>query len=782
LNSGLMSRTSNSVEIIDVDDQGSDDNDDDQEGHDEKQAVRDKFNGEPTTNTAPEPDESDPPRVFAPMYLFATVRDLEERRLRDDDRNHWCFTQCKTLRELVGLHDVFDPLQGPSLKSQLAASPAVKMDWIVISTYLLHVPSLLSFLPELLSVRLIVLFYGHEMEDDQQLPESTSDNVSIEGMTLRKWRDRVVKINGGVFDVRQLSPSYSPCRSAVNPTPYVIPYGVHHSKFFIVGYRGDHEESRRRIRVVIHTSNLIFNDIMLKTQGAYAKDFYEFMVDEGKSTLRTQTDDTPRSEFGETLISYLDSYGYDCRRNWRSPQPGSLKGPIEHDGETSTILNRAGVGSATETQQPTVLALDRGKTSVVYESPAAANPYKRQRRACTSPLRMDQSDAPVVAGHSNLAGSFKADDISPCTLTSHLRCYDFRPAQAVLIASIPGYHRVREVGPSSSFPEIRDGGIPVWGSEPAPIPVYGHLALRNAIARYVKSPVRAGSVVCQFSSLGSLSASYLENELRLSMDVSKIIPSTAISSLADGISQHEEPPEVHTKKETQQKRPGRTRKREVALSNSAFRLVYPTVREIFNSIEGVDGGSSVPGTMVNVGKPFLRKMLCRWSSDDPLSDRLNQLNRSYTVPHIKTYFQTAFRPTDPTSTQTNSLIWLVLSSHNLSKAAWGSIEQPSRFGGSRRLFVRHWELGVFFSPQLLDCDSMLPFSEVSDALVPERSNQEARTFDTQSLPGFSQSGISADRQLQTTITQRVATVPIPYSVIPSLYTSDDEPWAVDRRS
>jgi Tyrosyl-DNA phosphodiesterase len=768
LNSGLMSRTSNSVEIIDVDDQDSDDNDDDQEGHDEKQAVRDKFNGEPTTNTAP---ESDPPRVFAPMYLFATVRDLDERRLRDDDRNHWCFTQCKTLRELVGLQDVFDQLRGPTLKSQLA-SPAVKMDWIVISTYLLHVPSLLSFLPELLSVRLVVLFYGHEMEDDQQLPESTSDNVSIEGMTLRKWRDRVVKINGGVFDVRQLSPSYSPCRSSVNPTPYVIPYGVHHSKFFIVGYCDGREESRRRIRVVIHTSNLIFNDIMLKTQGAYAKDFYE--LDEGTSTSRIQTADAGRSEFGETLISYLDSYGYDCRRNWRSPQPGSLKGPIEHDCETSTILNRA----ATDSQQPTLPALNRRKISVAEESPAAANPYKRQRHACTSPLRMDQSDATVVAAGSNLAGSFK-DDISPCTLTSHLRCYDFRPAQAVLIASIPGYHRVRAVEHSSSVPEIRDGGIPMRGSEPATIPVYGHLALRNAIARYVKSPVRAGSVVCQFSSLGSLSASYLENELRLSMDVSKII-----SSLPDGISQHEEPPEVHTKKETQQKRPGGTRKPEVALSNSAFRLVYPTVREIFNSIEGVDGGSSVPGTMVNVGKPFLRKMLCRWSSDDPLSDRLNPLNRSYTVPHIKTYFQTAFRPTDSTSTQTNSLIWLVLSSHNLSKAAWGSIEQPSRFGGSRRLFVRHWELGVFFSPQLLDCDSMLPFSEVSDALVPERSNQEARTrtFDTQSLPGFSQSGISADRQLQTTITQRVAAVPIPYSVIPSLYTSDDEPWAVDRRS
>lgn len=52
--------------------------------------------------------------------------------------------------------------------------------------------------------------------------------------------------------------------------------------------------------------------------------------------------------------------------------------------------------------------------------------------------------------------------------------------------------------------------------------------------------------------------------------------------------------------------------------------------------------------------------------------------------------------------------YFVLGSQNLSMAAWGNLQNDSR-SGSRRLFIRHWELGVFVSPQLLGCDRLVPW-------------------------------------------------------------------------
>ena len=59
-----------------------------------------------------------------------------------------------------------------------------------------------------------------------------------------------------------------------------------------------------------------------------------------------------------------------------------------------------------------------------------------------------------------------------------------------------------------------------------------------------------------------------------------------------------------------------------------------------------------------------------------------------TPPHIKCYTRI--------NSQTNELAWALLTSCNMSKAAWGCLQK----NGSQ-LMIRSYELGVLFIPQLL---------------------------------------------------------------------------------
>ena len=160
-----------------------------------------------------------------------------------------------------------------------------------------------------------------------------------------------------------------------------------------------------------------------------------------------------------------------------------------------------------------------------------------------------------------------------------------------------------------------------------------------------------------------------------------------------------------------------------------LQLIYPTVHEIRQSLEGYVGGVSVPGSTRNTRKPFLQKLYKRWSS----SISTNPIWKSDHVPHIKTYYQIA--------ASGESMEWFVLTSHNLSKAAWGEIKTLPRLHG-RRLFVRHWELGVMMTPSGLGCERLVPWSTMEH-------------------------GVSC------------ATVPLPFRLFPEPYRKDDSPWTVD---
>jgi tyrosyl-DNA phosphodiesterase 1 len=283
------------------------------------------------------------------------------------------------------------------------------------------------------------------------------------------------------------------------------------------------------------------------------------------------------------------------------------------------------------------------------------------------------------------------------TLSQRLRAYDYSTASAVLVPSIPGYH-------------------------PATGPSLGHLKLRHALENHAQpSPGPGSPIVCQFSSIGSLNEKYLL-ELQRSMDTSQVPARGTVRRPWDKPA----PSPAH--------RGGGS-----SANRLKLQLVYPTEREICTSVEGPPGGNSVPGRVKNLDdKAFLKPLMRKWSSaSTPSGTSNNPLHKPRNVPHIKTYYQLG--------QDSQSMQWFVVSSHNLSMAAWGTVIHPQFCRPDARLMIRSWELGVFVSPSLLPgCTRLVPWT-------PEIKHRDGDV-----------------------------TVPLPFKLVPDSYGAGDVPWAVDR--
>jgi Tyrosyl-DNA phosphodiesterase len=241
------------------------------------------------------------------------------------------------------------------------------------------------------------------------------------------------------------------------------------------------------------------------------------------------------------------------------------------------------------------------------------------------------------------------------------------------------------------------------------------------------------------------------------------------------------------------------------------------VEEIRVSVEGYRGGGSVPGTIKNTRKSFLLPLYHKWSSssssyqntdhyhnstltmttaqtkpvchettkesvhmspqccNDDIHHSENDdlfLKRCYHIPHIKTYYQMS-------STNENSFEWFVLTSHNLSKAAWGEIQKKNR----GQLFVRHWELGVFLSSTTMVVDRIMPYNEyICSFGLPTfttESDNNSNNNNNNNNNMQRQSDTKASTASYPAVTT-IATIPLPYKLHPDRYqTFIDIPWAID---
>ncbi|KAJ3180493.1 tyrosyl-DNA phosphodiesterase 1 [Geranomyces variabilis] len=111
-----------------------------------------------------------------------------------------------------------------------------------------------------------------------------------------------------------------------------------------------------------------------------------------------------------------------------------------------------------------------------------------------------------------------------------------------------------------------------------------------------------------------------------------------------------------------------------------LKLIFPTVDDVRTSLEGWAGSGSLPFDHKNwtSAEPYMRPRLHAWEA--------TRQGRHRAVPHIKTFTRI--------NTQTGEMAWFLLTSANLSKAAWGQFEKKDT-----QLMIRSFELGVLIAPE-----------------------------------------------------------------------------------
>lgn len=179
---------------------------------------------------------------------------------------------------------------------------------------------------------------------------------------------------------------------------------------------------------------------------------------------------------------------------------------------------------------------------------------------------------------------------------------------------------------------------------------WGHMKLRKVLSEH-GPPCSVVSeqwpVVGQFSSVGSLgpaSHSWLCSEWLLSLSSTRKMEGVASSM-------HKYP---------------------------NLQLVFPSVENVRSSLEGYMAGGSIPYAFQTAQKQqYLNGYFCQWRSE--------QCGRSQAAPHIKTYLRT--------SPDCSKMAWFLVTSANLSKAAWGAMEKKGA-----QLKIRSYEIGVLFLP------------------------------------------------------------------------------------
>ncbi|KAM7542936.1 hypothetical protein Aperf_G00000008999 [Anoplocephala perfoliata] len=252
--------------------------------------------------------------------------------------------------------------------------------------------------------------------------------------------------------------------------------------------------------------------------------------------------------------------------------------------------------------------------------------------------------------------------------------HDFSPIKVWLIGSVPGRHKGKEMHS------------------------YGHLKLASVLKNIEVD--RSWPIVGQFSSIGSLGGQptqWLTTEWSSSLGGPGARGIRLIYSVDVYTNEH---PQISFRGGARDLKPN----------------IFPSVRTVRESLEGYSAGGCLPySAQVASRQPWLRLFLHDWVGSSPGISRA--------APHIKSYCRC--------SPDGESVAWFLLTSANLSKAAWGCYQvNKSQF------MIRSYELGVLFTPDITEA----------------KSDDELLTLNN---------------------------FPVPYKLPPVIYDVDDEPWVWD---
>ncbi|EPE33077.1 Phospholipase D/nuclease [Glarea lozoyensis ATCC 20868] len=179
------------------------------------------------------------------------------------------------------------------------------------------------------------------------------------------------------------------------------------------------------------------------------------------------------------------------------------------------------------------------------------------------------------------------------------------------------------------------------------------------------------------------------------------------------------------------------------INDIKFSIIFPTAEEIRRSLNGYGSGSAIHTKTQSDAQVkqlrYLRPILSHWAGDVNSSyqesSALNDAGRRRAAPHIKTYIRFG-------DSQCSSIDWMLVTSANLSKQAWG---EAMNVGGDVR--ICSYEIGVLVWPELYgDGAVMIP------------------TFKTD-LPG----SVKSDAAV-------VVGARMPYDIPLQPYSKDDIPW------
>ncbi|XP_013174288.1 PREDICTED: probable tyrosyl-DNA phosphodiesterase [Papilio xuthus] len=149
-----------------------------------------------------------------------------------------------------------------------------------------------------------------------------------------------------------------------------------------------------------------------------------------------------------------------------------------------------------------------------------------------------------------------------------------------------------------------------------------------------------------------------------------------------------------------------------------LKLIYPSLENVKQSHDDLLGGGCLPyAAEVHSKQPWLNNFLYQWQA------KSNYRNKA--MPHIKSYTRV--------SPDNKMAAYFLLTSANVSKAAWGTLNK-----GNRALRIMSYEAGVLFLPKFI----------INQDLFPIDRNATNRLI-------------------------------LPYDIPPIKYTSDMSPWVSD---
>ncbi|KAL2098550.1 hypothetical protein ACEWY4_005030 [Coilia grayii] len=238
--------------------------------------------------------------------------------------------------------------------------------------------------------------------------------------------------------------------------------------------------------------------------------------------------------------------------------------------------------------------------------------------------------------------------------------------------------------------DLSESSVYLIGSTPgryvgADMEKWGHLRLRKLLSEHTRAVPNGEDwpVIGQFSSIGSMG-----------LDKTKWLAAEFQRTLTTLGKNHDRDPPML--------------------------LVYPSVDNVRTSLEGYPAGGSLPYSIQTAQRQiWLHSYFHHW--------RAETTGRSHAMPHIKTYMRAS-----PDFTE---LAWFLVTSANLSKAAWGGLEK-----NNTQVMVRSYELGVLFLPSAFNMSTF----RVQKNVFPVDGGSS----------GF----------------------PVPFDLPPQRYSGKDQPW------